>query len=192
MSLAHSFWLALSGALGAIVAIFYTHAYNPKQEEDINLNQTPIMPIEPPQSPETVPIVPVADQLAWDTPKHAWHAVRVLCDQAKLSLEEKNRICACIYQESQFYNYFMSGQPVIHKNPTSTDWGICQVNDHYHIGPTLDFPSVDFVMKNPDKVVQWMIGKYKAGQLKQWVSYSSGEYKQWLSTGSKMWELAQV
>lgn len=132
---------------------------------------------------------------AWDSPAHNYHNVRVICDSMGLTLAEKNLICACIYQESSFLNYRTPGNPTVCLNKDkngsvwSTDWGICQINDWFHIGPKKDFPSVDFVMQNPDKVVMWMVGMYQKGQLKQWSSYSTGAYKKWLSPTSPMWLL---
>lgn len=146
------------------------------------------IPIELPPPPQ--PPVEASERLLWDTPKHAYHSVRVLCDDADLTTDEKNLICACIYQESMFKNTAKNEN----KSKTtgavlSTDWGLCQVNDHYHIGPGKDFPSVDFVLENPAEVVSWMITCYKQGNLKMWVSYSSGTYIKWLSTWSPMWLL---
>lgn len=140
--------------------------------------------------------------LRWDTPENARHSVRVLCDAAGLSLQPvvpvtfsngetrmyrpKDIICACIMQESGFYNYLPNGQPTTHINRRedgsigSTDWGICQINDRYHIGPHLDFPSVDYVLKHPEAAVEFMINMYKAGKLDLWSSYKYGAYKKWL------------
>lgn len=137
-----------------------------------------------------------ASPIFWDTPKHCWHAVRVLCDQAGLLINEKNLICACIYQESRFQNYLPDGAPVRNDNLaqdgsiSSSDWGIAQVNDYYHIGRGKDFPSVDYVLGNPDAIVQWMIDMYKRGNLKLWSSFSTGAYKAWLLQSSPMWTLA--
>jgi hypothetical protein len=129
---------------------------------------------------------------AWDTPAHIYHNVRVLCDLAELTLEEKNIICACIYQESRFNN----NAKCYNKNSAgvtlSIDWGICQINDYYHIAPTgSPFASVAYVLANPKEVVEYMITMYKNGALKQWVSYSSDAYLQWLVSTSPMWKLSQ-
>lgn len=135
--------------------------------------------------------------LKWDTPKNTWHSVRVMCDDAGLTVAAKNVLCACLYQESQFYNYEADGDPVRFKNKDksgetwSSDWGLCQINDYFHIGPGKDFPTVDYVMQNPDKVFAWMIKMYKNGQLGQWSSYKFGAYKKWLAPGSAMWLLAK-
>lgn len=149
------------------------------------------MPLEqqnpPPQQPSSAPLGPSVDTIQpWTSPANNRHNVRVLCDFALLTLTQKNIITACVEVESGFYNYYPSGQPVIHKNTDdkgnllSTDWGIVQINDHYHIGQGKDFPSVDFVMQNPDKAVQFMIDMYKVGRLSMWVSYSSGAYLRYM------------
>lgn len=141
--------------------------------------------------------IPNPDTLTsdWTTQKGTYHNVRVLCDLAGLTLEEKNTLCACIYQESTFYNYLPDGNAVKHANlngdgsVASTDWGLCQINDYYHIGITKDFPSVAYVLANPEAVVKWMIGMYQDGLLSQWDSYLHGSYRQWLLPASPMWLL---
>jgi hypothetical protein len=138
--------------------------------------------------PEVVkPIsVPTVEELKWGNPTEARHSVRVICDLQALKLAEKNLICAVIMGESEFYNYLPSGKPTIHENRrkdgslSSTDWGICQINDYWHIGPKKTFPSVDYLMANPQKAVEFMIQMYKAGNLKLWIAYSSGAYKKYL------------
>jgi hypothetical protein len=150
----------------------------------------PTMPEPVPPTPPVPPAVPAPEVLSWDTPQHSFHAVRVICDDMGLTVDQKNLICACIYQESGFKNAAMCQN----KDPKtgqvwSTDWGICQINDHYHIGPGKDFASVSYVVNNPDAAVKWMIRVYKQGGLGQWVSYSSGAYKKWLTAGSPMWAL---
>lgn len=150
-------------------------------------------PIQPPpiaqNEPVAVPaVVSSIDTLIpdWSLPANAKHNVRVLCDLSGLSYTDKNIVTACVQQESQFYNYLPNGNPVKHENLSatgaleSTDWGICQVNDYFHIGPGKDFPSVEYVMANPQVMVQWMIDCTKAGKLSMWSSYSTGAYKKWL------------
>ena len=136
----------------------------------------------------------IMENLLWFNQKQSYHSVRVLCDQAGLNVNEKNIICACIYQESEFWNYKPDGTPVKHQNivkgkVASTDWGIVQCNDFYHIGKGKEFSTVQYVMEHPTEMVKWIISMYKAGCLKQWCSYSSGAYIQWLKTDSPMWNL---
>ena len=134
----------------------------------------PIPPVEP------VPPTQTNIEGQWNTPELARHSLRVICDEMGLTFDEKELITACIYQESRFnnnakgYNKDHTGQIV------STDWGIVQVNDFYHIGKGKYWSSVDQVLNNPDKAVKWMISLYKQGKLNLWVSYTSGAYKQWL------------
>jgi hypothetical protein len=127
--------------------------------------------------------------MLFDTQKHAYHSVRVLCDEAGLSVDEKNLICACIYQESQFLNCAKGQNRNKQGQVTSTDYGICQINDYWNIGKGKPFPSVQYVVDNPQKCVEWMIKMYQQGLLKLWCSYTGGGYKQWLKTNSPMWRL---
>lgn len=174
------------GILGAsflgLVAVFWRFYIKPYPNDEMEYIPLP--------EPQNSPIEPVPALMQWDTPQHAFHSVRVLCDEADLTIDEKNLICACIYQESQFKNTAKNAnRSKITGAILSTDWGLCQVNDFYHIGQDKDFPSVDFVLNNPAEVVNWMISMYKHGELKMWVSFSSGAYKKWLSTWSPMWLL---
>lgn len=187
-----NWFLAFAGTCIAVVtAALHTH-WHSKSPQIMPDNTPPVAP----NLPATAPIDPDSITYSWDTPQHNYHNARVLCDNAGLSLAEKNIICACLYQESEFYNYLPNGLPVTHQNKSpqgqvlSTDFGIAQINDFYHIGPGKDFPSVDFLLANPDKAVQFMIDAFQHGKLSMWVSYSSGEYRVWLSTESKMWSLA--
>lgn len=134
----------------------------------------------------------------WDTPQNARHSVRVLCDEVGLTLHDKNVITACVQQESGFMNRRPDGTPMkninYYKNKNgvyyldtdgnkivaSTDWGICQINDHYHVGKGKRWSSVASIVDNPDKAIKWMITMYKQGHLNQWVSYSSGAYLKYM------------
>lgn len=147
----------------------------------------PIMPQDAPKVPNPMPVPPKT--VNWSKPSEAYHATRVLCDEAGLTVDEKNLICACLYQESQFHNSAINRNKNAAGTVLSTDWGLAQVNDHYHIGPHKDFPTVDYVVQNPAEVIKWMISMYQHGLLKQWVSFSSGAYKKWLLPISPMWLL---
>ena len=165
---------------------------------------------EPPEAPEipdppkdtTPPVKPVLEAnggqkevLLWDTPKHAFHSTRVICDMLELTVEQKNVVCACIYQESEFNNNAVGKN----KNPKtgkvwSTDFGMVQVNDTkgWHIGKGLRFSSVQDVLDNPEKAVVWMISVMRdTGKLQPWASFTSGAYKKWLPKTSEMWALAK-
>ncbi len=145
------------------------------------------MPLEIPPTATDSFTKPVSiDTLVdWNYPMNCRHNIRVLCDLSGLTLHEKDVITACIRQESAWYNY-LNGKPVKHENKNvegkllSTDWGIVQINDFYHIGQGKDFPSVNFVMANPQKCVQFMIDCYKQGNLGLWSSYKTGAYLQYM------------
>jgi hypothetical protein len=155
--------------------------------DDIVSQSTPILVPNIPPTIETH--LPVDASLFWDSQGNAYHSTRVLCDNAGLTFDEKNLICACIYQESSFLNTAVCYNKNLKGIVVSTDYGIVQVNDYYHIGINKDFPSVQYVRDNPQKCVEWMISMYKHGLLKMWVSYSSGAYQIWLNPNSPMWKL---
>lgn len=166
--------------------------YMAPSKQPVIATQTPITEELPVKATPTNP-----DVLGpWDSQKHNYHNVRVLCDLSGLSLEEKNLICSCVYQESEFFNYLPNGNPVEHKNlnkdgsVSSTDFGIAQINDWWHVIEYKDFPSTEYILANPDKAIQFMIDKYKAGQLSQWSSYATGANRQWLLSTSPMWNLS--
>lgn len=159
---------------------------------------TPTTPMEnvptPQQAANNIPPVPTATNpdilvMDWSKPTNAYHNARVLCDLAGLTVDEKNLICACIYQESRFNNAAVCRNRNAQGIITSSDWGLCQINDYFNIGSDRVFPTVDSVVDNPQAAVQFMINEYKNGNLKLWVSFTSGAYKQWLGENSPMWKL---
>lgn len=136
--------------------------------------------------PKTPPAIDYIPPPAFTPPKYLWnntdnarHSVRVICDEMRLTVKEKNIITACIQQESNFNNNAI-GRNVRDGKVVSTDWGICQINDYYHVGPGKKWSSVQQILDNPEKAVRWMIQMYKQGKLNLWVSYSSGAYKKYL------------
>ena len=145
---------------------------------------------QPPQNANAAPVNPDSVMYPWDTQQHCYHNVRVLCDLSGLTLAQKDVICACIYHESRFENSAKFENKDGNGKVWSTDWGICQINDYWHVTRYPDFPSVAYILANPAKAVQFMIDAYKRGALGEWVSYSSGAYKQWLAPNSPMWGLA--
>lgn len=136
-----------------------------------------------------VPIVPAKQtDIQLQEAKNQWQgfdnskkSVRIICDEQSLSLSDKDLICAVIQQESNFQNSAVCHNKDKAGNITSSDWGLCQINDYYHIGKGKDFPSVDYVVNNPDQAVLFMIKMFKAGKLGLWVAYSSGAYKKYLT-----------
>lgn len=176
----------------ALIETLMARLYPPQPDfnDTVRSTEPPPAPISnitatTPTEPLVAPTEPIIDstETMWDTPRRAYHSTRVIGDEMRLSVAEKNLICACIYQESQFNIH------AVGKNKDTTDWGIVQVNDYWHIGKGKTFPSVEYVMANPEACVRWMILCYKQGALRLWVSYTSGAYKQWLATDSPMWLL---
>jgi hypothetical protein len=194
--------LAVLAAASGLVAFFVLKYHS--------LYQSPALPRETPverppevtptatSTPATIPESAPSPALDWSSPKGAWHAARVTMDDMGLTgvvdpttgVKAKDLLCACIYQESRFNNSAINRNRAPGGALLSSDWGLCQINDFYHIGPGKDFPSTAYVVIHPEKAVAFMIRMYNAGLLKQWVSFSSGAYRQWLVPTSPMWTLA--
>jgi hypothetical protein len=89
-------------------------------------------------------------------------------------------LVACVEVESNFDQY------AIHLNMTANgavdtiDYGICQINDFWHIGENKDFPTTWYVLSNPQECIEWMIEQFKEGHQDLWDSFTSGAYKQFL------------
>ena len=161
-------------------ALFGDHNQYMPQNTPQNAPQAPVEPV----TPLVAPTPPNPDILGlWDTPANCRHNLRVICDEEGLTVQQKNILTACVADESGFLT---NPRPNRNKDPKtgvvwSTDWGIVQVNDWFHIGPGKDFPSVQYVLDNPEACVRWMANYYKTnGNLNAWASYTSGVYKNYL------------
>lgn len=141
---------------------------------------------------DTKPLVEAntaSQTLLWDTPQHAFHSTRVLCDEAGLTVKQKNEICGTIYGESEFDNRAVCKNMNAKDEVTSIDVGICQINSYWHCGKGKTFPSTDYVVAHPEEAVKFMIKMYKAGQINLWVAHKSGRYLTFLKPNSVMWKL---
>jgi len=176
---------AVLGTFGLIISTVFAWIYVRKNMP------TPTPPPQPPPPQPPPEVHDDSEPLLWTTQKQAWHSVRVICDRLGLSYEDKNLICACIYQESRFFNTAINRNKNKKGEVTSTDWGICQINDYFQVGPGKPFTSADDIVQNPEKAVKFMIAMFNVNELKLWVSYSSGAYKTWLLPASPMWQLAK-
>ena len=140
----------------------------------------PLQPPNLPVKPASPPIPTVVPKYLWDNFANSRHSVRVICDEEKLTLQEKNLICAVIQAESNFNNKATCKNKNKDGIVTSTDWGVIQLNDKWHIGTGKSFASVEYVLSNPDIMVRWMIKMFRAGRLNLWVAFKNGSYKRYL------------
>lgn len=152
--------------------------------------EAPILPQETStqQNEVNVPIH-TKETLIWDTPKQAYHSYRVLCDELGATFEQKEKLCAMVYQESEFKRGVVGK---LNKNGTR-DYGLCQFNNGtikgvpLWIGEGATFSSIEEVLNNPEKCARVMIKTcINEGHWNWWCSYSSGEYKKHLSPTSEM------
>lgn len=150
----------------------------------VGAQNTPQDACKPIQAPLTV-------KKDFSTPRAAFHSVRVMCDDAGLTYEQKNEICYTIWRESEFQKGAL-GKP--NKNGTR-DYGICQFNDGknargipFWIGKGATFSSINEVLNDPEKCVRIMIQTYKAGNIGWW--YGHKGYTPAAAKASPMWKLA--
>lgn len=134
----------------------------------------------PPTVPPQVPPAPEPVKIQWDTREHIKAACQTICDEESLNAEQKQTLVATIEGESQFKLAAKNENKNDKGQVLSTDWGICQINDYYHIGAGKSFPSVDFVLNNPGACVRWMCKQWKAGNRNWWIAYKNGSYKKYL------------
>jgi hypothetical protein len=128
----------------------------------------PVVAVVAPQ-PQPIP-PPVGYE--WDTPPKARHSVRVICDEEKLTVEQKNTLTATVGAESGWKPHAV-GKPNFNN---SRDWGIIQLNDKIWIGEGKEFPSTDYVLKNPEACVRFMCKWWKKGKRDWWVAYKTEKY----------------
>lgn len=155
-------------ALKYLATILFPRADEVKDNPVINPPEHVVVP--PPEAPKYL----------WDTTANSRHSVRVLCDEMGLTLAEKNIITAVIQAESNFNNNAKCYNKNTAGKITSTDHGVCQINDFYHVGIGKKFPSVKYIMENPDKCVIWMIQMFKQGKIDMWIAHKNGSYKRYL------------
>lgn len=133
--------------------------------------------------PTPTPVPGVIPKYLWDTPFNVRHSLRVICDEEGLTVEEKNELCATVQCESQGFQVHIT-HPNIAKDGSvaSTDYGLCQVNDYWHIGPGKDFPSKEYVLNNPEADVRWMCKLWKTGEKgkRLWECYKQGLYLKYM------------
>lgn len=126
-----------------------------------------------PKAPVAVPEAPVAPKYLWDTPEQARHSVRVMCDEAGLSVDDKNLICQVISCESGFKKGAL-GAP---NHDGTRDYGICQMNSYWYIGKGKPIASIDEALNDPEKCVRVMLQRFKQGGLRDWECYKREFYK---------------
>lgn len=140
-------------------------------------------PIDPQPTPEpTQPSTPAVEAsvpsqgLLWDTIEHARHSVRVICDEEGLTWQQKEDLSSTVHCESGYIPHLIHPNYVQGKIQT-TDYGIAQINDYWHIGPGKEFPSKDYVLNNPEACIRWMAREWKKGHARMWVCYDRNLFK---------------
>lgn len=135
---------------------------------------TPTPPPLPDLAPKPEP-APEPPKLEWTNPAAVRHSIRVICDDYGLSWAEKDVICAVIQGESGF-----NPKATNVNTDGSVDYGLCQLNSRWYIGPDKEVKTGHEALNDPEKCVRVMVKAYKAGRLRDWWAYRNGSYKKFL------------
>jgi hypothetical protein len=120
----------------------------------------------------------VNTQSLWQQLQAAWEKiVRLTCQEQGINAKDTEIIVAICYAESG-----MNPHAIHHNENGTTDYGILQINDFWHIGPKKDFPTSDYVLQNPQACIVWMCGLIKKNEnnFNLWSTYKSNAYKKYL------------
>lgn len=150
-----------------------------KRELPVIEIEAPVAPVVSPHPEAVKDIVKDIPKYLWDTPEHARHSVRVICDEEGLSVDDKDLICHVINCESGFKTSARKVNVDRNGKAVSTDYGICQMNSYWYIGANRPIKTIDEAVNDPEKCVRVMIKRFKEGGLRDWVCYSSGLYKKY-------------
>jgi hypothetical protein len=135
------------------------------------------------KSMETESVPPVVSPtkvdtlVPWTGTENCRRNVRVLCDLEGLTEQQKDDLSATVHCESG-YNPAAVNKNIDPKTGklSSTDYGVAQINDFWHIGEGKDFPSVQYVLDNPEACIRYMCQQWKAGNGREWVCYLKNMY----------------
>ena len=123
--------------------------------------------------------MPPKTSFDWTTKEKVRHSCRVIMDEFNLSWKAKDLLCAVIQAESGF-KIDAKNENKKNGKVLSTDWGICQINDYWHIGKGKGFKSIEEVLAKPEKSVRFMVEMYLHGKLGLWCAFTNGQYKKYL------------
>ena len=114
-------------------------------------------------------VMPNVDTLVpWTGKENCRHNVRVICDLEAFSEVMKDDLSSTVHCESN-YNPACVHPNIFNGKVSTTDYGIAQINDYWHIGEGKDFPSTQFVLDNPEACIRWMCKEFLAGRGREWV-----------------------
>lgn len=123
----------------------------------------------PAPTPEPVP-EPVPE------PESLQDMARRVCGEEKLAQSMTADLMATIHGESSW------NPTAINRNDNgTTDYGLCQFNSKWYIGPTLEVKTPEEALQNPEKCVRVMARAFLRGRAIDWIAYRNGSYKKYLS-----------
>lgn len=120
--------------------------------------------LEKPSAPEPKEVKPEPEK---PRPETMPEMVKRVCIEEKLSPQMAEQVYRTIQCESNF-----NPKAINRNNPGGTvDYGICQYNSRWYIGPGKPIPSVDVALNDPEFCVRVMCKQFKKGRAKDWICY---------------------
>jgi Transglycosylase SLT domain len=103
--------------------------------------------------------------------------VRRVCAEEGMSHSPTEVIVAIIWAESG-----MKPRAIGKPNKDGTiDYGLCQFNSRWWIGPGKPFPTPEYVLSHPEECVRVMCQHLKkTGRYRDWSAFNNGSYKKYL------------
>lgn len=94
-----------------------------------------------------------------------------VCKEENMGEILTDQIYRTVQCESNFYSHAKRENKGENGKVLSTDWGICQYNDYYYIGPEKPIPSIDVALNDPEFCVRVMCRMFKQGRARDWICW---------------------
>lgn len=121
------------------------------------LERAPTDPLPQPLQPGPLPPgIPAPESIS--------SMVLRVCKEEGMTHDQTREIYATIDCESNF-----NPKATNRNTDGTTDWGLCQYNDFWYIGPGKPIPSVDVAMNDPEFCVREMCRAWRKGRKYDWV-----------------------
>jgi hypothetical protein len=129
-----------------------------------------------PSAPAPVkPIQSIVNAILGRPRENLGEMVLRVCREEKLSGQLTTELYATIGAESQFNTHAMNSN-----TDGSTDYGICQLNSHWYIGPNMTVRTPGEALTDPEKCVRVMARAFRNGRADDWIAHRNGSYKAYL------------
>lgn len=120
-----------------------------------------------PQQSPTVSVEVVAEPKPQPAPPETMQdMVKRVCREEGMSIKDSDEIYRTIECESGFNPRAKNEN---NDRLKTTDYGICQYNSHWYIGPGKPIPSVEVALNDPEFCVRVMCDAWRKGRKRDWI-----------------------